>query len=260
MVEQLGEGGLPDTPPVVVRDAVQGAGESVVQEWPLAPPTEALVRYEALKAAMATTPRLAQVTLRTAHGRATLVERYVLSGEGTDDGETVEELYAEDVIVPVYEAPYFAGITNDRMAFVLLCAENRCASESQINALQARLDYHTGMMYQFWTTQMKHLLWHLIRGRAEMLKTQFVLRRSEYGVRTRQVQAAFANINRVVPAPALKTDMSKLLSTLPPGEWLYRPPQAEYLGKGRWRVKQEWSWAEQWSVLYGGSWTGEDSA
>ena len=63
----------------------------------------------------------------------------------------------------------------------------------------------------------------------------------------------FSSATVVFGTPTFSTPMNDLLSALPSGEWLYKPPQAENLGKGKWRIAQEWHWAEKWSIVYGGT-------
>jgi hypothetical protein len=109
---------------------------------------------------------------------------------------------------------------------------------------------------------MKDLRFHMVHGVTTAMKASFVLRRSYYGVRTSQVKASFTGINQVADGtsgkqvrPVFKSAMDALIAALPTtGEWLYEPPGAEHLGKGRWRITQEWTWAEKWSVMYGGTW------
>ena len=82
-----------------------------------------------------------------------------------------------------------------------------------------------------------------------------------YGVKTATITASFTGINLVCsavaghqPIPTFLTEMDTLIAALPTGEWLYRPPQAEHLGKGKWRITLEWNWAVKWSIIYDGTW------
>jgi len=106
---------------------------------------------------------------------------------------------------------------------------------------------------------MKELRYHMAHGVESFYETSFVLRRSLHGVKTSVVKASFTGINAIAAtAPTLTTGMTTLVESLPTGEWLYRPPQAEHMGRGKWRVSQEWQWAEKWSIVYGGTWNGTD--
>jgi len=57
----------------------------------------------------------------------------------------------------------------------------------------------------------------------------------------------------VTALPSLSVGMLDLVGTLPEGEWLYKPPQVEYVQRGVWSVSQEWNWAPKWSIVYGGT-------
>jgi hypothetical protein len=101
---------------------------------------------------------------------------------------------------------------------------------------------------------MKELHYHVMHGQESYYETGFVLRRSKNGLITSQIKEAFTGINTVVTAPTFLSEMDNLILALPTGEWLYRPPQAEYIGGGKWRITQEWHWAAKWSKMYGGTW------
>jgi hypothetical protein len=107
---------------------------------------------------------------------------------------------------------------------------------------------------------MKKLRGHMVHGNESYYETGYILRRSRYGVRSSAILASFEDVNRVVVLPTFKTQMEMLITKLfpsdRPGEWLKRPTQAGALPKGRWRIDEEWQWAEKWSIVYGGTWTG----
>jgi hypothetical protein len=105
-----------------------------------------------------------------------------------------------------------------------------------------------------WTDLQKQLHYHLVHGTVSYYETNFILRRSTTSARTQEVRASFDGINTVVTPPTLSVGMTQLLNSLPEGEWLKKPPQAQYLGRGRWQVDQSWHWAPKWSKIYGGTW------
>ena len=39
--------------------------------------------------------------------------------------------------------------------------------------------------------------------------------------------------------PEFDTEMDDLIRALPDGEWLKKPPQADFLGRGKWRITEE---------------------
>jgi len=65
------------------------------------------------------------------------------------------------------------------------------------------------------------------------------------------LEASLSGVMRVGSPPV----PSSAKFTLPAGEWLKKAPQVYDLGHGRFKITQEWLWAEEGSqLLYGGSW------
>lgn len=261
--------GIPANPPVVTKEWLPGSGETISHEWPLGTTGDISENYETLKAAAQAGNNTQSLQYRSANGRASLIARFGRSGntnEGYGDDVTiVEELYAIDVIKDLAEAPYFAStlgsthplyskqngkgapLTDDEVAWINDCVET-CRTEAEITTDAPS----SSLQWTNWDALMKEYRYHKLRG-GTYYETAFVLRRSLYGVRTSQIKASFTNINTVVTAPTFKSQMDMLIDALPSGEWLYKPPQAEHLGRGKWRITQEWQWAEKWAIYLGGS-------
>lgn len=250
---------LPDPAPVITKEWAPGVGESEFHEWPLGTAEEIDAIYQTKKSEAEAGNGTQSLTYRNANGRASLVARFVRRGNASEaygeDVTIVEELYAMDVIKDIAEAPYWDSLTGEVIAWIRYCADNRL-NPAEITTEAQRLNYSSSLEWGSWSNLMKSFWWHLLHGVETYFETAFALRRSLYGIRTSQVQASFTNINTKVTAPTFESAMDDLIESLPSGEWLYRPPQAENLGKGRWRVTLEWQWALKWSVMYGGTWNG----
>lgn len=256
--------GLPTNPPRVTKDWTYGTGESIVREWS-GLPSDISTEYDAQVAAAQGGSNIAQVSQTTENGRARLIVRFGRTGVGLpgypDDVAVVEELYAVDVMKDINTANHYvsvvdggAGLSDDKVAFVNKVSA-MCLTEDEITTYAFRVQQDVLGAWANWTNGMKSLRYHLLRGADTYYETGFILRRSQHAVRTAQVGVAFTGINTVAATdPDFTTPMSNLISALPAGEWLYRPPQAAYLGRGKWRVDQEWHWAKQWSIVYGGTW------
>jgi len=266
-VQKNPDNGLPTNAPVVVKDWSAGAGQKVTKEWAGAE-DDVDAKYEIQKSLALAGNGTEQITFRSSKGRATLVARLTRTGSGIPgyayDITVIEELYAVDIIKDICEAPYFAvtvdvpkglPLFDDEVAYVRLCVENRF-TEAEITTYAQENGLAAANEWANWNTGMKELRYHMLRGVESFFETGFVFRRSEYGVRTSQIKAVFDDINTVVAAPSFDSDMDALIDALPDGEWLYKPPQAEHLGRGKWRVGREWHWAEKWSIVYGGTWNG----
>jgi hypothetical protein len=191
-----------------------------------------LVDYNTFKSAMiaSTVTDLSSLSFQSINGRATLIRRYVR------ENKDIEELYGVDVIKDICTAKYFDDMTDTQIVAVRTKHENGEARD------------------EAWTVLQKNLYWHLVRGMESYLETQFILRVTTRSASATTTKKSFTGINTVVTAPTLSANMQQLIDSLPAGEWLKKPPTAENLGKGRWRLGQEYHWAEKWSVLYGGTW------
>ena len=275
----------PTNPPTVVKRWAVGSGEAITHEWTGDKASIDTV-YDDAKALAEGGGNIAELAYNSRFGRASLVAKFgrESSLEGfPPDVTVIEELYAVDILKDISEAPYFSielpeghplysdqnaavkllPLSDDQVGWVKKCAQENW-SEDEITDQAADLGIAVWAWVN-WTTGMKELRYHLLRGVTTYYETGFVLRRNQYGVRTAQIQASFMGINAVADgkevsgtqvrqsAPVFKSAMDALIAALPDGEWLYRPPQAEYGGKGRWRITNEWQWAEKWSIVYGGS-------
>jgi hypothetical protein len=243
----------PTTAPVRTKTFIPGIGETETQEWPIGTRGDLQAKYDALvfnsKIGGLATGNMTALSYKNAEGRASLVATFEkATSENSIDGTNtriVEELYAIDVVRDVRSAPYWTtagtALTDDQIADVT-DAVDRTLAEADITN------------WGTWSASQKQLRYHLLHGQDSYFETAFILRQSKHGVITSQVKASFTNINTVVTAPTLSTQMNLLIEALPSGEWIYKPPQAEHLGGGKWRISLEWHWAEKWSKIYGGTW------
>ena len=242
------------------KDWTLGDGQTLSREWS-GTPDKINSKFDELVAVGEAGGNIRSLAYRRRNGRATLT-----AGYGREDGNVdsypddvtmIEELYGVDIIRDIRSAPYWSTtvgtvLTDDNIAWVSECVERKY-NEAQITSVG---DTDSKPNWSAWSDSMKQLRFHMLHGQDSYYETGFIMRQSLYGVRTSQVQAAFTNANTVVTAPVFKTAMLALIEAFPPatGEWLLKPPQAEYLGHGKWRVTIEYHWAEAWSIIYGGTW------
>lgn len=205
-------------------------------------------------------------------GRAVLTVRYGREGGGGGDvpmgvsgnTSTIEELYSVDVIKDIRQHPDF----NVDGAWALTDAQLQAVNDyfsKDFDVQSPSLDDDGNLVEpSAWIAGQKRLYRMLLHGMDSYYETGFVLRRTVYGARNRQVKASFASINLVIgysgseggqagTVMRLSTRMNNLLDVLPSGEWLKKPSQCEYLGKGQWRVSEEYHWAQKWHAIYMGS-------
>ncbi len=192
--------------------------------------SDVYAKYTAEKAVAGLSTGAASISFRHQNGRGVCV------AHRAPDAKTVEELYAIDMIRDIRTHSYFSSLTNAEIVAVTQAADKYQDAASGWSALQKQLHYH------------------LVHGMDSYYEVNFVLRRAVTGARTKEVRASFADLNTVVTPPTLSADMNKLLDSLPSGEWLKKPPQATYLGRGAWQIDQSWQWAPKWSKMYGGTW------
>jgi hypothetical protein len=157
-------------------------------------------------------------------------------GSPSDLDGVIEELYGQDQVKDIEAAPIF----DVEDAKNLIVARNAARdAEDEIGS---------------WTDRQKLLYRMIAHGQTSYFETGFVYRRSIYRSTQTQANVSFENINKVVTTPpVLSSRLTNLIANLPSGEWLQKPPQIQYGGRGVYQLTQEWWWAEKWSVIYGGT-------
>jgi len=255
--------GLPTNPPTVTKKWIPGIGETETQEW-AGTKADIAAKYELFKTDSKIggllTGNMTELNTVNAEGRNRLVAQFERQEQSiTTHGQNtrvVEELYAVDIVRDVRSSPYWStagtALTDDNIAWVTECADKQY-DEAEIDVYAVK-PASNKPLYAAWSASMKQLRYHLLHGQESYFETAFQLRRSLFGVSTSVIQASFTDINTVVTAPTFESEMDKLILALPSGEWLYKPPQAEQMGGGSWRITQEWHWATAWSKIYGGTW------
>jgi hypothetical protein len=252
----------PVDPPVTTTEWSQEMGREITQEWPLLTEAEGQAKFDRMAAEGDLGGNLRSMTMTNRQGRVTLMARFGrganVAGEVGERSEitTIEELYGIDLNVDIRLAEHFEEMTDDQIAWVDTCYENRW-TEAEITAeALARPELHSGYQWSGWTDLMKALRGHYLHGMTGYPTTVFVLRISHYAARSQNVRATFEGINTVVTGIDVSRKMKRLLDKLPEGEWLKKPPSAEHMGRGMWRVTEEYEWRKQYSVVLGGTFTG----
>ena len=158
----------------------------------------------------------------------------------------IQELIAMDVTRDITQSPYFKTLNYREVRAVV----------AAIRDDQAEADAG-------WSAKQATLFRHLAFGVTNYLETAFVFRRTRKVSSTNLVKATMVGINTVTATltagemtgtfPTLAPALLNLILALPDGEWLKRPPQTRFLGRDGWEVAEEWQWAPEWSVMYGGT-------
>jgi hypothetical protein len=253
------DAGLPTNPPTRRLRWGEDTGQQETAEW-RGTREDIEAKYDELVALGVGGGGIQAVELTGVQGRCKVVATYAT----TDDDEVtiIEELYAVDMLKDILNSPYFndggaAVLTDNEAVFVRAVSEqgleDDSTGEGSIDAYVDRRELSASFKWAHWTAAMKELRYHMVHGHESYLETRFILRRSKYGVQTSSINLTFDNINKVVGAPSFSTPMTSLISSLPAGEWMKKPPSASYLGRGRWRTEEEFHWADKWSVIYGGT-------
>lgn len=174
--------------------------------------------------------------LQIERGRGTATKRYerLVAGETPAPGVT-QELYAIDIVKDIRSHPYFKTLTNAQILAVKNAAEAGDAEGGSWSALQKALYKH----YAF--------------GMESYYETGFIFRSTRRVSGDSALSISTSDINKVVTAPTASGAMANLLASLPSGEWLKRPPSIRLIRPGVWEASEEWQWAAEWSVVYGGS-------
>ena len=184
---------------------------------------------------------ISSLTFNSRNGRG---ETTILYEPAEDDPEAEEdgaqELVAIDVIRPIYTAPYFKSLDYTQVGDV------RRTVADGVREVDAG-----------WVDLQKVLFKHLIMGRDTYYETAYIFRKTFKTSSSSALNRSASDINTVVALPALSSAMQNMIDSLPVGEWLKRPTQVRNMSKSGYDVSEEYLWAPIWSVVYGGTFTGE---
>lgn len=187
--------------------------------------------------------RICGITLdKSANGRGTLsitYERFMASLID-EENDGVQELVAVDHIRDIKTAEYFKSLTPTQKAAVQERWESRLPPpQSGWESLQITLYNHMASGMETWTD------------------TRYEFRRTFLTTSERTMKFSASNPNKVVEKlPRMSAVLSRLIDALPEGEWLKAPVTVTYAGTLGWSVQETYIWAWKWSVIYGGTWTG----
>lgn len=189
------------------------------------------------------TGRIASIDMEKSRGRARMIVNYAREKDGgiTADDEAIMELAQASLAKDIVSASYFKTLTNP-----------------QISAVRRRIDEQLDVDVA-WSDLQKSLYGHILHGQAQYWETVYILRMSWKTAIIRELQIASSDPNTVVELPTLTTAMQTLIDELPTGEWLKRPTVVQSAGNGFYSVQVEYNWADEWSAIYGGTFTGIDA-
>jgi len=171
--------------------AVPGSGESQTFERSGTRADMLALYQELLVKPLGDAP--AQVTLRTQKGRGFLTENYTRKWIGIGPQEdSVQELYAFDVVRDIRTAAYFASLTNAEIAAVFKFWEDQ-----EITFAGVALSAPAG-----WSELQKSLFGHVCRGQESYAETAHEFRETFQTTSTQTLKMAAKNPNRVVAEAA----------------------------------------------------------
>jgi len=173
-------------------------------------------------------------------GRGTLtITRELLASDSTSERDGTQELFGIEIVRDISTAPYFASLSNAQIIAVRDLFEQREAADGG------------------WSTLQKRLYGHLAHGQESYTETAYEFRQSWTTSSTTAITRAATGVNTVQALPPLSGTLRRLVSQLPAGEWLKKPTTVTSAGRRGWTVSLHYQWAPQWSVIYGGSFTGD---
>jgi hypothetical protein len=186
---------------------------------------------------------ITNVTLRKSRGRGELsttgirVMTSSFTGFGSEEG--LQELLAIDVLRPIWAAPYWGEQELDApyIAQVRVWVEN---GNTEADPEWSKAAQET-------------LFNHIITGIDTYYETAYVFRRTFRASSTTLKKYEIDDLNTVVQLPKLSKTLENFIDKIPEGEWLKRPTQFRFLGREGWEISEEYLWAPQWSIVYGGT-------
>jgi hypothetical protein len=153
----------------------------------------------------------------------------------TEDGAAVYELLANEFGKRPEHHSYFQSLGADTISATLK-AFNDGVDETKSG----------------YTSKQLELLRHLYGGVDAIPDSGYVLRVSQTCSKRSILRPSYSGVNTVQTPPDVAA-ANALIGNLPDGEWLKKAPQVITVGPRKWRIVQEWWWAEKWSCAVGGT-------
>ncbi|MDB4403271.1 hypothetical protein N9204_00385 [bacterium] len=219
-------------------------GESQTHTW-IGEATAIEAKFETLKS---NPGNYGEITFAKMKGKGTLTAKVNVGVDGdagapSSEVTTIYEMVTNDIYKPIESSPFWTDITAARTAEILFRVQNGYTTGQR---------YHDGNLSNELEGQEISLYNHLAQGSTEYLESGYVLRRTQRGAKESALDVAYDGVNTVVAPPNAST-INPIISSLPDGEWLKRPPTVTSLSKNRYQISEEWWYAVQWSVVYGGT-------
>jgi hypothetical protein len=200
---------------------------------------------------------IASMELRTGRGRGTLRVNFRRVWLELDPFEqAIQELNSFDVVRPIYTSPYFREIKTDLIASVRDVAEQQL-KPTEVDAAAAAHDADPEAVGEWGLRSAEGKAWellgHLQMGMETYVETAYEFTKTWRTTSTESLRVASSDINTVQELPSLSGVMSRLIDSLPVGEWLKKPTTVQSAGGGYFTVRVAYLWAPKWSVVYGGT-------
>jgi len=158
-----------------------------------------------------------------------------LTYQKVEDGAVQYELLANEFMQPVQYHSFFSSLGADKIAAVL----------------KAFYDGKTVTQANFAEELQVTLMTALLYGVTDVPESGYVLRSTQNCSKRSALKASYTGVNTVVTPPAVSA-VNTMIGNLPTGEWLKKSPNVTMIGPRKWRITEEWWWAEQWPVWLGG--------
>lgn len=187
------------------------------------------------------------------NGRAELIanyERATLGNNVPGIEDAIQELNPVEIVRDIFSADYFKTLTNDQILEVRNLYENKIGNYE---------GFDSSWITTMWNALQLKLYGHLTHGQDSYFYTAYEFKQTWKTTSDRALRKSLADPNTVTDLPSLNSTMQKLVSSLPTLEWLKKPTQVNYIGRGYWAVSETWMGLPQWSVIYGGTFTGVDA-
>jgi len=201
--------------------------------------------FDAYAAQAEFNPTIAGLSVTDSRGRATLTITYakVMAASVAPDDQGLQELIGVDAVRSIFLAPYFVT-TAPALAVADIMAVRKAYEDGR--AANAA-----------WNQKQKRLYGHLCCGIEQYAETAYVFRQTFRTSGAKIIRKAAADANTVQALPNMSSKLKRQIDALPAGEWLKKPTEVKYLGREGTDIVLQYQWAPKWSIVYGGTFTGD---